>query len=214
MTTDPLRNAEKRAVRYWYADGTFEFSFGGMCLLLAAYFYAEHLLSATWTGPMMIAVFLLVMLGGGFLINRLVTLFKERVTFPRTGYVAFRRPTGATYWKRLLLLAALSAGMAALLVWLLMRQPAGFDWTAAATGLLFGAVVAYLGIAFGLPRFFAYAALSLALGLVVGWRNWPQNFGLTVFYGLLGGSLLLLGGLSLWKYLHDNPALQEDAHDE
>lgn len=214
MTTDPLRNAEKRAMRYWYADGTFEFSFGGMCLLLAAYFYAEHLLTGTWVAPMMIAVFLLVMLGGGFLINRLVTAFKERITFPRTGYVAFRRPTGAAYWKRLLLLTALSAGVAALLVWLLMQQPAGFDWTAAVTGLLFSAIVACLGIAFGMPRFFAYAAISLALGLVVGWRNWSENFGLTVFYGLLGSGLLLLGSLSLWKYLRDNPARQEDANDE
>ncbi|MCS6992708.1 MAG: hypothetical protein N2117_04005 [Anaerolineales bacterium] len=214
MSTDPLHDAQKRAFRYWYLDGTFEFSLGGMCLLLAAYFYAEFLLRATWIGPMMIAVFLLVMIGGGFLINRLVMAFKERLTFPRTGYVAFRRAQGPAYWKRMVLLGALSAATAFLLVWVVMNQPAGFDWTAAATGLIFGAVVVYLGIHFGIARFFVYAAISLTLGAITGWLNWPENLGLIAFYGLSGLGLLLMGTFHLWKYLRENPMPAEESHDK
>lgn len=32
MTTNHLQHAQKRALQYCYVDGTFEFSFGGVCL--------------------------------------------------------------------------------------------------------------------------------------------------------------------------------------
>lgn len=214
MTTDPLNNAQKRAFQYWYVDGTFEFSFGSFCLLLAAYFYAQYLLTETWISNLMIVFFLLFMIGGAFVINRLVMAMKERITFPRTGYISFPRKTGSKRLGRVLLLSVVSAILSVAMVFLMMNRPAGFDWTVAISGLLFGAVVTYLGFRTGAARFFVNAALSSGVGLALGFANLPENIGLTAFYGLLGLGMLLAGGFSLWQYLRQNPAPMEDSHDE
>jgi hypothetical protein len=81
----------------------------------------------------------------------------------------------------------------------------------AASGLVFGAVVAYLGIRTGMARFFINAAISLVTGIALGFANLPENIGLTGFYGILGLTLLLMGGLSLWQYLRKNPQPAEDS---
>lgn len=207
MTTDPLQNAQKRAFQYWYVDGTFEFSFGGLCLLLAAYFYAQALLAGYRQANLLVEMllFLLVFIGGGLLVNRLVMALKERITFPRTGYISFPRKTASNRWGRLLLIAGISAIVSAGMVLLLSNRPVGFDWTVTASGLLFGAVVIYLGFRTGAGRFFIHAALSIGLGIAFGVANLPENIGLTAFYGLLGLGMLLVGGISLWQYLRQNP---------
>ena len=205
MTTDPLQNAQKRAFQYWYVDGTFEFSFGGICLILAAYFYVSHLLTDSWMGGLMMVFFILAMLGGGWLVNRLVMSMKERITFPRTGYVSFVRKTGFKRGKRALLLGGVSGLIAALMTLLLANRPTGFDWMVTASGLIFSAVVIYLGFRTGATRFFVNAAISFVLGIALGFANLPENLSLAVFYGLLGLALLIVGGISLWQYLRQNP---------
>lgn len=214
MTTDPLQNAQKRAFQYWYVDGSFEFSFGGLCLVLATYFYASQLLTDSWMGGLMMVFFVIVIVGGGRLVNRLVMTMKERITFPRTGYVSFVRKTGSRRWGRALLLGGVSGIIAALMTLLLTNRSIGFDWMVTASGLIFGAVVIYLGFRTGAARFFINAALSIGLGLALGFANLPENIGLIAFYGLLGLGLLLVGGISLWQYLRENPAPAEDNHDE
>ena len=63
-------------------------------------------------------------------------------------------------------------------------------------------------------RFFLDAALSLALGITLGFANLPKDLGLTGFYGLLGLLLLLFGALNLWQYLRANPAPAEANDDQ
>jgi hypothetical protein len=216
MKADPLQQAQKRAFQYWYVDGTFEFSFGGICLLLAAYFYVQFLLSAAGRSNFLVEMllFLLVFLGGGLLVNRLVMSLKEHLTFPRTGYISFPRKTGAKRWGRIVLIAAISALVSSLMVIMLVNRPAGFDWVVMASGLIFGLVVMYLGFRTGLVRFFIHAAISIGVGVVFGFANLPENIGLMVFYGLLGLGLLLVGGFSLWMYLRQNPASKQETEDE
>jgi hypothetical protein len=214
MTTDPLQNAQKRSMQYWYVDGTFEFSFGGLSLMLAAYFYANYRLTDSWLANLLTGLFVLVILGSAWLVNRLVMAMKERLTFPRTGYIAFQRKTGSSRLKRMLLAGFVAATVSALMTILLMNRPAGFDWTVAAPGIFFGAVITYLGIRTGLARFYINAAVSLGTGIALGFANLPENIGLTCFYGILGLALLLIGGLSLWQYLRQNPAPTEAGDDK
>jgi hypothetical protein len=205
MTTDPIRTAQKRTIQYWYVDGSFEFFFGGICLVLATYFYTNHLLADSWLANLLTGLFVLVMLGGGYVVNRLVMMMKERITFPRTGYISFQRKTGSARWVRMLLVGLVAAIVSAAMTILLLNRPAGFDWIVATTGLVFGAVIAYLGLRTGLARFFVNAAVSLVSGIALGFVNLPENLGLTSFYGILGTLLLVIGGLALWQYLRQNP---------
>ena len=40
--SDDLRKVQLRAVQYFFVDGTFEFGFGLLCLILAAFFFLEN----------------------------------------------------------------------------------------------------------------------------------------------------------------------------
>ena len=40
----------------------------------------------------------------------------------------------------------------------------------------------------------------------------PEEPGNAIFYGLLGLALLTSGGITLWRYLRQNPLPQEEGH--
>jgi len=39
---DELKKSQLHAIQYFFVDGTFEFSFGGLCLVLAIYFFVQE----------------------------------------------------------------------------------------------------------------------------------------------------------------------------
>lgn len=209
MTTDPIQNAQKRAFQYWYVDGTFEFSFGGLCLVLAAYFYAVSSFGNSWVADLMSVLFALIVIGSGFIIKKMVMTMKERITFPRTGYVSFARKNDASRKKRILL-ALVSGAIASMMVVVLLQLPSGLDWAVALTGLIFGGVLAYLGFRIGIQRFFVSAFISLVIGSAFGFASLPENFGFVGYYGLMGLVLLTIGGFALWQYLRQNPERTEE----
>ena len=212
MTTDPLQNAQKRALQYWFVDGTFEFTFGGLCLVLSAYFFSLHLAAGTWLAALFPVAFFLLMIGGGWLLYRLIIRMKENITFPRTGYVSLAGKSDKNRTKRFFL--ALVSGVVAVAMVMLVvffeQLSVEFDATAALTGLVFAGVMTFLGFRIGIQRFFVSAAICFALGITFGFANLSGTFGLVGFYGVLGLIMLLFGGLVLWKYLRHNPLQPEE----
>ena len=212
--SDQLQTAQKRALQYWYVDGTFEFSLGGMCLLLAAYFFVMQTLADSWISNILGIFFALVVIGGAFAVNRLVKTLKERITYPRTGYVAYRKKTAAKRGLRALVMAITVTAVSSGMILVIANRPPGFDWVVAISGLLLGAVIAYLGLRTGLARFYLNAAISIAAGLGLGLANLPHNSGVIAYYAIIGWILLCLGGLTLWKYVRQTTVVntQEDEH--
>ncbi len=86
-----IQETQNRITRYDYVDGTPDMAFGGLFLLMTVNFaiFASFpvISSSTFSALIMLVVFS----GGGLLIAWLSQKLKERVTFPRTGYVAYRR---------------------------------------------------------------------------------------------------------------------------
>ncbi|MEW5827421.1 MAG: hypothetical protein AB1846_00910 [Chloroflexota bacterium] len=211
---DPdLDEKQRRALQYWYVDGAFEFGMGGLCLLLALYFYALAKLEDTWLGGMLSAAMVLVVVGGGMGINRLVMRLKERVTFPRTGYVAYRRTRGAKRLARLVLVGLVAGLVSALLTLLLVRlsstvmvsiasaTPQPVNWMPGLTGLMFAVVVTILGLRTAIPRFYLVAALSLVTGAALMFAGLDMNLGLAAFYAALAAGLLAASVFVLRHYL-------------
>src|SRR5512133_1902856 len=105
---------KKRAQRYWYEDGIWEIAFGLINALLGGYLLITAQFS--WSGPLAIVLLLLqmaVIIGMFWSINKIVKYMKERITYPRTGYVAYRRPAPGARLKRVLLMIGISAGIGA-----------------------------------------------------------------------------------------------------
>ncbi len=77
--TDDLNTPQLRAIQYFFVDGSFEFGFGLLCLILAAFFYAETHVQG-WLLTLVSSSLVLLMIGGAWLINQLIKLLKERLT--------------------------------------------------------------------------------------------------------------------------------------
>ncbi len=205
---DEVKKSQLRTIQYFYVDGSFEFGFGLMCLLLAGYFYAEAHLQG-WLGALVDASLILVMIGGGYFIQLSIRKLKERITYPRTGYVSYhneRRPKGG--WR--IAIGLVTGGLVAALATVLVTTPrAGVAIMPAFRAILLGLFLALIGWRSAIPRFYLLALLSAALGAVLAFSGLEDNTSLTVYYAGIAAVLLLTGACVLWSYLRQNPASQE-----
>jgi hypothetical protein len=198
---------QKRTKRYWYTDGLHEIAFGFICLVLSLYFLAQVLLpEGSLLANLLTAGFVLLVLGSAFLTRWIVTTVKERLTYPRTGYVSYTKPGARQNW----LAAILGMLFAILLVAFFTTHPASLAWMSAVSGLVFAAVWAALGYRLGLSRFYLLAGAALIFGAIPTLTDMQEILGLATFYGLIGLAMFVSGGLTLKSYLENTQPAAED----
>ena len=200
-----LSDVEQRIKRYWYTDGIGELIGGGMFILLGIYFALQEFLGQnSLIGGILQVSLILVMIGGMAISRWLINSLKTRLTYPRTGYVEYQVNEGKmkSRWIWVMLLAfAVSA-----LTMIFVRLFQSFDSIVAVTGVAVGLILAILRAkSSGLARFYVLGALSIILGLGFSVSGLPNGYSLGLFYGLMGVSLMLSGGLTLRRYLEENP---------
>ncbi len=200
------RKAVHQARRYWIADGLAEIVVGagfvGMALILWLDAYPAWPHTAWWRLART-AYIIAFVLGA----RRVVQHLKWRLTYPRTGYLAY--PRGA-FDRRLLvaLLAAAALALALLAGWRWFPGVA-YPYLLIQTG---GMALLYLGMA-GLQRWgrgVGYALLTLLIGgAALGW--WPASgvcrpaWGAGCLFAALGAAQMLGGGWALRQYLRRFP---------
>ena len=147
---DNLDKAKQRAFRYWYVDGLSEMVLSFICLLLGGYFWLQtHLPSNFWLSQMLIIFLVLFILTSGFLLKKAVTAIKYRLTYPRTGYVAYPQPRKRQNWLAVLL--GMSIGFLSVMIF--NRLPGSTTWIPAITGIVFAIVMLVIGLRLELIRF-------------------------------------------------------------
>jgi hypothetical protein len=193
----------QRTKQYWYVDGLNEMSFGGICLVLAVYFFASTFLPAgSVIAEFLNMFFVLILVGSGLLANRVVNSLKARLTYPRTGFVAYRQATRS----HRLVLAGVALLTSSLLASMLAASPRSLAWMPTITGLLMGAVWLLMGFRIGLVRFYLLALSSILIGSGVSIAGLENILGLAMYYSLMGLAMFLSGGLTLRSYLrHTHP---------
>ena len=210
---DPTSQSQLRAIQYWYVDGTFEFSFGLLFLVLGIYFYVENLLQGTWLSALADSLLVVVLIGGAFLMNWLVRKWKERVTFPRTGYVSYPRKYGLKRGWRVLIGLVIGGVVGATAVYLLSREDIKLSVMPLLTGILFGIVMTLVGWRTSLQRFYVQAALSTLVGFGLAFCTLGNYMGLAAYYMAISLVWLASGTLILRKYLRNNPVPQEEPNE-
>ena len=204
---DPATRSQLRAIQYWYVDGIFELGFGLLCLALGGYFSLDNLLQGNRFAFLVDILLVVVIIGGSFLMRWLVQKWKERVTFPRTGYVSYarERSRGWTILVGVIVLSALG-----LMVFFLSYVEIQISTWPLLTGILFGIVMIFVGWRTSLHRFYLYALLGALIGIGLAFSPWDNHVGLAAFYLLIGLILIISGILLLRKYLRQNPVPKEE----
>ena len=206
---DKMVDVERRVQRYWYVDGFGELvGGGGMCLILAIYFAAQQYFGDdSLIGGLLQASLALVLIGGFFLVRRLINAAKARVTYPRTGYVEYSEPRNKTAAG---ILSAVVGMLLAVTFVFIARQFNTIDAVTAVTGAVMGIILFVKQVwTTRVKRFYLLSTAALIFGAALSVSGFPRGYNLGLFYGLMSVSFVISGGLTLRKYLDENPPRTE-----
>jgi len=203
-----MEAAPRRAVRYWFDDGLVEIGAGVLFLALAGLFALEGLAPADSLGASLSALGLpLVILGGMLLVGLAVRAAKERLTYPRTGYVAY--PTAGP--ARRVLAGVIGAGVSLAIVWLLAARPNLQLALGALQGVALAIVFLALSLRTGLVRLALVGFVALGGGLVATTFGLGASLGSALAFGAAGVAAVLSGALALSHYLRTTAPPTEGA---
>jgi hypothetical protein len=150
------------------------------------------------------ASLVLVLIGGMFLVRRLINAAKLRVTYPRTGYVEYQ-PSGQNKWISSTLSAVVAMALAASFVFI-VRQFNRIDAMVAISGAVMGIILFVKQVwTAKVKRFYILSIAALIYGAVLALSGFPRGYNLGLFYGLMSLSFAISGGLTLKRYLDENP---------
>lgn len=202
---DKFQIVEKRVKRYWYSDGIVELSLGGMFFLLGVYFGIQGYLGEGSQASVIMQVGLFVLIFAGIVgVQRVVNALKARLTYPRTGYVEYRKDGQDIKQRRNIFMGVALALVAASII--LFDFFRNFDSMILGTGVMVGAVfIALRGKSTGVTRFYVLGVFSILLGVGLSFDKLPQEYNLALFYSLFGVAVMISGGLVLRRYLRENP---------
>ena len=206
---DNLSDVEQRVKRYWFVDGFGELiGGGGMCLILAVYFAAQQYLGDdSLLGSLLQVSLALVLIGGFFFVRRLISAAKLRVTYPRTGYVEYSTPKNKILTN---VLSAVVAMIMAMTFIFIVRQFNRIDAMVAVTGAVMGIILFVKQVwTSKVKRFYILSVAALMYGAALSVSGFPRGYNLALFYALMCLSFAISGGLTLKKYLDENPSQTE-----
>jgi hypothetical protein len=136
-----------------------------------------------------------------------VNKFKSGLTFPRTGYVSYKRASK----KQRIISVSIAIIIASLIIALFLSTPLSLNWIPAITGLIVGIVWLISAVRVGLVRFYLQSILSLLLGVGLSLARLETYQGLAIYFAAMGIVLLISGGVTLAKYLRQYPTSEKDS---
>lgn len=207
-----IEKIEKRTVQSFYDDGLPEISLGLIFLLLGGYFFAQAAIPEGSTLSSALSVlFFLVIVSAGFLVSRILRFLKRRITYPRTGYVAFKKkePSSKRRAATMIVGGIIGAAIAALYG----ISPSFKTLFPAVNGLLLAVAVLLFAGKVGLVRFYILSAASAVIGLAVTAAGIGDIKGISLYYGFFGAALILSGLVALVTYLRKSPRADRENAD-
>ena len=202
---DKFMEVEQRVKRYWYSDGIAELSLGGMFLLLGIYFGLQGYFVESSRASMIMQIVLFVIVFAGIVgVQWVVNTLKARLTYPRTGYVEYRKGGQDMKQHRNVVIGVALGLLAASII--LFDFFGSLDSMILGTGVMVGAVfIALRGKSTGVTRFYVVGVFSILLGAGLSLDKLPQEYNLALFYGLFGIVVMVSGWFVLLRYLRENP---------
>ncbi|MGH8319117.1 MAG: hypothetical protein ACREUL_14255 [Steroidobacteraceae bacterium] len=199
----PLSEARIRTQRYWWRDGLEEITLGVISLLMGGWSLATSKASWFWPGTL---IYILLLVAFTIFVPRIKTAMRERITYPRSGYV----DQGKSWRKRVraLVLAPVIVGA----IWLTVRYGgrAGLNldrsvqWAPAVCGIAMAAVSVYVYVRQGLPRILVVGVFAIILGVAVS-IECPWRLATGLFLVGVGCAWLCSGRVTMWNYLRTAP---------
>jgi hypothetical protein len=174
----------------------------GVALLLPLIFPTHGLVR--FASIIFVAAFALT----GILMKPLIRRWKERITFPRTGYIELRQPS-----RMLRIGIVIATGLTAFTIALLARSQERTlrEWVPLGLGLLMAASIVYSAWKMRSPRLALFSFAIAAAAAVTFLLHSPEKLSYAVTILTAGVVCLADGLLTLRTYLRAHPAPSGDA---
>ena len=201
-------NTLNRAYAHWIQDGLFEIGLGilfaGVGTLRAIiHFSGEKSAAYYWLSGGL----LLFMIGCGWGFSRIGKSLKARISYPRTGYTAFK-PYSFNYKSILAILALfIFAGILGGMLGMLSTQPNQQEigiFVPIGQGIVGALIFTYAAQRVEVKRLYYLAAFSIGIGLVIGALGVGVVLGISFFYLSIGLALIVSGCVALVQFLRSH----------
>jgi hypothetical protein len=207
-----VKETKLDAFRYWFEDGLSEISIGMLFLIIGLVLQAENLLppGSFLSGVAGFGNFILV-LAGVWLVRRVVRSLKSRLTYPRTGYVVYRK----IYPVQRFLTLIIGVFIVFLMVWMFIEYPqASPVWVPLIQGIVLGIFLVMIGLRSGLARFHILALFTLLLSFGLSQVGNGETPMVGAIFAALGLGLTISGVIGLKRYIEQTQPHQEIMHGE
>lgn len=204
MMSEKVDSYVKQTVRYFYDDGLAELCIGVLFIIVGGVLYGWY----TWeengvVNLLLSAGLIAAVLGGVFLVNKVIQNLKQRITYDRTGYVAYRRDEkDKNRWFPLVLILGL--------ITLTLFLPAAYSQMQFFVGGIMAGVFIYMGYRIDLWRFYLLGAAVMLIGIGATEATTNEILGTSLTFFSAGLLLLISGGITFARYLHNHPQQEED----
>ncbi len=207
--TVSIKNTIERTRQYWYIDGFSELLVGMIFVFLGLLNSITLIIQPSIGSAVIVGIgYPLVILGGIIFGNKWVRSMKEKVTYPRTGFVKYIQPERPSRRKRMIK-AFVVAFMVSIIINVIINRLDPF-WLVLGTGLLIAAFTVYMGVQIPLNRFFMTAAWIVIVSMVAARLPYSNDLQMGLLLMGTGIGWLVAGATSLIAYLRKNPILDQE----
>jgi hypothetical protein len=207
---DELNTVKRRMIRSYLEDGLLETVLGTILLVIGGAYFGQMASPRHSRLSILIGVLgLFVITFSSLIVKRILRAFKRRITYPRAGFVSFRkREYSPSRRKNMMILIFV---MALFWSWLSVYSTSFNALLPAFNGVLWGIALYWIALNCGTFRFHALAIISAALGIGLAAAGIGHARGMSLFYALFGAVLTLSGVITLTRFLRRNKPASEDS---
>ena len=200
--SESIQDIQKQTFRYYYEDGLVEMAIG---LLFAVIGINLWLVTIAPQGTVLaFAAWILLpilTIGGIFGVQRFVRNLKERLVYPRTGFIAYDTKPNPYRW--------LVIGIPLLVVVLILLFPdSRLNRESVMGGILLCVVLSSIGAQVSLRRLILIGISGLILGIGMAFLASNEHTGMALTFAGVGAILLASGAFAWRKYLAENPLIE------
>jgi uncharacterized membrane protein HdeD (DUF308 family) len=195
-----IENIIRNTRKYWYVDGLSEIA-GGMIIFTTGltYWLVSTLEYTNIKAILLMIAQPAVIIIGSIIAQKYLPKIKERLTYPRTGYLTFRRPPKNRRVKRALIVG-LVAGLVGALVTMLSNQlPDNYLPLLSSVFLFIFSI--YIAYQTAVSRFYVIGILMVILGAAISFLPFENVLPYTLFFSGVGIIWIISGIITLIGYL-------------
>lgn len=201
-----IRNTRK----YWYVDGLSEIS-GGLIIFFTGltYWLVYSMQDSSLKFLLLIFAQPVVIILGASLVRKILPKIKEKLTYPRSGYLTFKRPTRSKRVRRAIIIGLFAATISAVISMVSMGLPERFIPLFSSVFLTIFSI--YIGYQVAVPRFYWTGLLILLLGGIISWINPSGPLPYMLLFSGMGVIWIMSGLITLIIYLRNTHPIPEES---